>query len=262
MPHALLPLLALLLAAGGPAPATAPDAAQDAAPAPMTRSVAEFAGRADNDPIERYLLYLPAGYDTDEQKNWPVLLFLHGAGERGEGGDAIDRVVKWGPPRIIEQGTPFEAIVVAPQCLPRRNWDPAATARLLDEIEANHRVDTDRIYVTGLSMGGYGTWAIAAAEPERIAAIVPVCGGLSKDGGVKIGNAKLPVWAFHGDKDNAVPLERSREVMAGIESTGHANAKLTVYPGVGHNSWSKAYSDAEMWEWLFAQSLADRQADE
>src|ERR1700756_5414953 len=119
-----------------------------------------------------YLLYLPEGYDKEE-KAWPLLLFLHGAGESGHD---LNKVKIHGPPKLIEAGKSFPMIVVSPQA-PRMGWDVPTLNALLDDIVATHKVDRDRVYVTGLSMGGFGTWALAAAYPDKFAAIMPICGG-------------------------------------------------------------------------------------
>ena len=121
-----------------------------------------------------YLLYLPADYD--KQDAWPLLLFLHGAGERG---DDLELVKKHGPPKLIEQGKPFPFIVVSPQCPKDGSWStrPLELTALLDDIAAKYKVDRDRVYLSGLSMGGFGTWLLAGYAPERFAAILPICGG-------------------------------------------------------------------------------------
>ena len=198
-----------------------------------------------------YLLYLPKDYD--KSKEYPLVLFLHGAGERGE--NDMDLLKVHGPPKLIEAGKEFPFIIVSPQCKPNSWWEAAELSDLLDHVESKYSVDEDRIYVTGLSMGGYGTWALASYEPERFAAIAPVCGG---------GNAlaarfrtpiKCPIWAFHGDADTVVPLARSEEMIAALKDKNQ-NMKLTVYPGVGHNSWTATYDNEELYKWLLKHSLA------
>ena len=138
-----------------------------------------------------YLLYLPKEYSP--QESWPVLLFLHGAGERG---NDLDRVKVHGPPKLIAAGKDFPMIVVSPQCPSGQWWRPNELSTLLDEIVEKYSVDQDRIYVTGLSMGGYGTWALAAYSPERFAALVPICGGGEAFATRRF--AHVPVWVFHG----------------------------------------------------------------
>lgn len=196
-----------------------------------------------------YLIALPEGYDA-EGDPVPVILFLHGAGERG---DDVNRVKAWGPPKMVEDGHDFGAIVISPQC-PADSWwteELDVLIALLDRIEEQYNVDEDRIYVTGLSMGGYGTFALAARQPDRFAAAVPICGGGTYFDARRL--SKLPMWIFHGEADNVVPVDESRRMAALINARDGEHAKLTTYPGVGHNSWSAAYGDEAMWEWLFEQ---------
>ena len=200
-----------------------------------------------------YLLSLPEGYD-EQDRQWPVVVFLHGAGERG---DDVQRVATWGVPRLIGQGKKIPAIVVSPQCSARSWWTdqvPALSA-LLDEIEANYRVDKSRIYLTGMSMGGYGSFAWAAAEPERFAAVAPVCGGGSEDSAKAI--ADLPIWIFHGTEDPTVPVSQSTDMYRWIKAAGGEQTKMTLYEGVDHISWTHAYADENLWTWMFEQQRED-----
>jgi predicted peptidase len=194
-----------------------------------------------------YLLYLPEDYDA--QDAWPLVVFLHGAGERGSD---LERVKVHGPPKLIENGKPFPAIVVSPQCAAGRWWHAQLLelTTLIDEIEAKYKVDKDRIYLTGLSMGGFGTWALAAYTPDRFAALVPICGG----GEALAARAltKVPIWVFHGAKDPVVPLARSEAMVEGLKRA-KAEPKFTVYPDAGHDSWTATYDNPEVWEWIFAQ---------
>jgi len=193
-----------------------------------------------------YLLYLPENYDT--QESWPLLLFLHGGGERG---DDLELVKRHGPPKLIEEGKSFPFVVVSPQCPKDKWWQPLELTALLDEIVAGHKIDEDRIYVTGLSMGGFGSWSLAAHTPNRFAAIVPVCGG----GEVYWTRSfpQLPVWMFHGAKDVLVPLERSQEMNEAMKSEG-GDAQLTVYPETGHDAWKETYANPQLYEWLLQQN--------
>jgi predicted peptidase len=192
----------------------------------------------------KYLIYLPADYD--KQEKWPLILFLHGAGERG---DNLDAVKRHGPPKLIEHGKQFPFIVVSPQC-PNGHWwnnELVPLTALLDEIVAKYKVDPDRVYLTGLSMGGFGTWALAAYSPERFAAIIPICGG----GEPLLTRVlrKMPVWAFHGGKDPVVPVKRSQDLIDALKKTND-EAKLTIYPEALHDSWSATYDNPEIYEWL------------
>jgi predicted peptidase len=197
-------------------------------------------------PVEMgYLLYLPKDYD--EQDAWPLLLFLHGRGERG---DDLELVKRHGPPKQIAAGKGFPFIVVSPQCPGDQWWEPIELVALLDEIGKKYKVDPDRVSVTGLSMGGFGTWRLAAYAPERLAAIAPVCGGGETYWAEEF--AHLPVWAFHGAKDTTVPPERSQAMIDALKKKG-GEPKLTVYPEAGHDSWTETYNNPQLYEWLLAQ---------
>lgn len=193
----------------------------------------------------QYLLFLPESYGHKKQR-WPVILFLHGAGERG---DDLNLVKKHGPPKIVEERKDFPFIVVSPQC-PAGDWwteKNEVLIALLDDVIARCDVDKDRIYLTGLSMGGYGTWTLASAYPERFAAIVPICGG-----GKPFITDKLktvPVWAFHGAKDPLVPLKESEDMVNAIKKRG-GDAKLTIYPDAGHDSWTETYNNQQLYDWF------------
>ena len=196
-----------------------------------------------------YLLHVPEEYSADGPPT-PLILFLHGAGERG---DDLEVVKKHGPPKLVASGHNLPAIVVSPQC-PRDSWwndEVEALVALLDEIEEQYNVDEDRIYVTGLSMGGYGTWALLAEQPERFAAAMPICGGGMPLGARRL--AEVPIWIFHGDADVVVPVEESERMAAALKRFGNESTKLTLYPGVNHDSWTRTYDDAAVWEWLFSQ---------
>ena len=206
----------------------------------------EFSATVTKEVEMDYLLYLPPEYEKTD-KEMPLMLFLHGMGERG---DDLEKVKKHGPPKLIEQGRDFPFIVLSPQC-PRWSWWPVQVETLdalLDTICRTYRVDEDRIYVTGLSMGGYGTWALAEHRPHRFAAIAPICGGHQEPEDLqKI--AHLPVWAFHGAQDPVVPVESTKEIVRVLEDAG-ADPKLTIYPDTGHDAWKQAYADPELYDWL------------
>ena len=192
-----------------------------------------------------YLLALPKDYDKKD--TWPLVLFLHGAGERG---DNLELVKVHGPPKLIGEGKEFPFIVVSPQCPKDVWWEPIELTALLDQVIKTHNVDEDRIYVTGLSMGGFGTWRLAAFTPDRFAAIAPICGGGEAYWARRFPH--LPTWAFHGAKDQGVPLVRSEEMIDAIKEKG-GEPKLTVYPEAGHDSWTETYNNPEFYEWLLEQ---------
>jgi predicted peptidase len=202
-----------------------------------------------------YHLYLPADYGKAEakEKKWPVMLFLHGAGERGDGKGDLDNVKKHGPPMLVEKKPNSPAtqfIVISPQCPKGQRWDVEALKGLLDEVVENHRADRERIYLTGLSMGGFGSWSMAAQYPDDFAAVAPICGGGNTASADKIKH--LPIWVFHGDKDTAVPLQKSQEMVDALKQAGAKQVEFTIYPGVGHDSWVKAYDDSKLYEWLLS----------
>lgn len=203
-------------------------------------------------PVTRhYLLYLPKDYQQEQQNRWPLVLFLHGMGERG--GD-LRLVTRHGPPKLVEEGRDLPFLLVSPQC-PSYGWwgwdtNIHALAALLDELEHTYAVDPDRLYVTGISMGGYGTWALANAYPNRFAAIAPICGGGNPSTICDIRH--VPVWTFHGDLDQAVPLQQTMELVDALRACG-GNVRLTVYPGVGHDSWTQTYANLELYMWLLEQ---------
>ncbi|HAB18320.1 MAG TPA: prolyl oligopeptidase family serine peptidase [Verrucomicrobiota bacterium] len=198
-----------------------------------------------------YLLYLPQNYGTDSSQRWPLVLFLHGAGERGSD---LQKVAIHGPPKLINAGKQFPFILVSPQCPEGQVWDDGALIGLLDELQSQLSVDPKRIYVTGLSMGGYGTWALAQKYPQRFAAVAPVCGGGERIRALlptqKEALKTLGVWAFHGGKDNVVPPSESERMIEALQQAGVTDLQLTVYPEAGHDSWTEAYNNPKLYEWL------------
>ncbi len=212
-----------------------------------------------------YRLLKPDDYDP--KQSYPLVVFLHGAGERGTDNTAqlVHGVKEFAKAETRKQ---YPCFLIAPQCpngakwcevdwgadthvMPKEPSEPARlTLELIAALQKEYRIDPKRIYLTGLSMGGYGTWDLIARRPELFAAAVPVCGGADETTAATL--AKIPVWAFHGDQDGAVKVSRSRNMIAALKKAGGA-PKYTEYAGVGHNSWDKAYADAEMMKWLFDQ---------
>jgi len=196
-----------------------------------------------------YLLYLPQDYD--QQAKWPLLLFLHGGGERG---DDLELLKIHGPPKLIAAGKQFPMIVVSPQCLQDQRWQSVTLLALLDDLCEKYKVDQERIYVTGISMGGFGLWALAFDAPNRFAALAPICGGGETFWVESIKH--IPVWAFHGELDEGVPVRRSQEMIDALKQEG-ADPKLTIFPGIGHISWPAVYDDPAFYEWLLAQKRVE-----
>jgi predicted peptidase len=235
-------VLAILLLAAG---AGAAGAAEEKA-APGKQVAQRFEKEITVKVTLDYLLYLPRGYDKGE-KAWPLLLFLHGAGESG---NDLSKVKKHGPPKLVAAGKDLPFIVVSPQSR-RFGWQPQALNALLDDVSKKYRVDADRIYVTGLSMGGMGTWALATSRPERFAAIVPICGrGNPGDAGRL---KDLPIRIFQGGKDPVVRLETAQRMYKALKAAGAKDVELKVYPDAGHDSWTETYNNPKLYEWLLAQ---------
>lgn len=195
-----------------------------------------------------YLLYLPKDYAESENK-FPLVLFLHGAGERGTD---LEKVKTHGLPKLINEGKEFPFIVVSPQCSEDKVWSTDILSALLDEIETNYLVDKNRIYVTGLSMGGNGTWSLAIAQPKRFAAIAPVCGWNMPSDACRLKD--MAIWVFHGAKDNVIPIESSEFMVERLKSCG-SDVKFTIYPEANHNSWTETYNNEELYKWFLEQSL-------
>jgi predicted peptidase len=211
-------------------------------------------------PIEvtvSYQLYLPADYGKEQDKKFPLILFLHGAGERG---DDINLVKKHGPPKLLDSDTDLPVknfIVVSPQCPANKWWQPHEVIALLDDVSQKYAVDPDRVYLTGLSMGGFGTWETAARYPERFAAIAPICGGGDPR---RVRSLKdMPTWVFHGDKDPTVPVQRSIELVDALKQLGN-DVKFTRYREAGHDSWTATYNKTELYEWFLQHKRGDKTA--
>jgi predicted peptidase len=224
------------------------------------------AEKPGSDVTIRYMLFVPKNYKSDGPKV-PVMLFLHGLGECSS--DDLNRVIIHGPAKIVESHPDFPFVLISPQCPPpaseetakqlspselkmliQHAWKPDQLIQLIDHVASQLNVDKDRIYVTGLSMGGYGTWRLAATYPERFAAAVPICGGGEPEKMAKP-LSKLPVWAFHGGKDTVVPPSESQSMVDAIRRE-HGNILFTVYPNADHNSWAPTYDDPKIYDWLLS----------
>lgn len=196
-----------------------------------------------------YVQYLPKDYD--ENKKYPLVFFLHGAGERGED---LDRAGIHGYMRYVkEEGAEYPFIYIGPQCPYDKFWGCYTESLLafLDYICETLPIDRDRIYLTGLSMGGTGTWMLAMAAPERFAAIAPICGSGIYWNGCTLSN--IPIMVYHGDCDLAVPIENSIEMVRSVNMNG-GNAQIKVLYGVKHNAWDYAYKGDELYTWLLSHT--------
>ncbi len=214
-----------------------------------------------------YRLLFPKNYDST--KKYPLILFLHGAGERGDSSLTVKHIGAWALQEKNRKN--YNCFVLVPQCEKNNKWvevDWAAdahtqpkkmskymnlTVQLMEKLEQKLPIDATKIYLTGLSMGGYGTWDLAARFPKKFAAIVPICGGADEKTAFSLKN--MPIWAFHGALDQTVKPQRSRKMIEKIKKTGNKDVHYTEYKKVRHGSWKPAYQDKNMWKWLFEKSL-------
>jgi predicted peptidase len=194
----------------------------------------------------RYYLYYPEEYESEKDKDFGLLLFLHGGGESG---DSLATLKSNGPPKLIAEGKQFPFLILAPQNPYKKKWwNTRAVMQLLDTVIENNRVDRKRIYLTGLSRGGAAAWELAVQYPEKFAAMAVVCGMTPIPYASWI-NRSMPIWVFHGTEDKSVPYSESEEMVKKLKAMGY-NVKFTSYEGVGHNSWVKAYTTEGLYEWF------------
>ena len=200
-----------------------------------------------------YLIFLPNNYEQREEP-WPLMIFLHGAGQRGNGGNDLQALLRHGPPKLVLDRRDFPFIVVSPQSPPppKSNLFPQAIMAMVDHVSENYRVDRRRIVATGLSLGGNMTFNLAAAFPDRIAAAIPISGPGNPDQAPQL--AKMPLWVFFGEQDGP---DRVQKTVAAIKAAGNENVRLVIYPGVGHNAWTQTYRNEEIYTWLLEQKLSD-----
>ena len=181
------------------------------------------------------------------------MLFLHG---RGESNGPLSLVAKWGPPKMAAAGDELPFIVVSPQCPQEDYWNSEVQlnrlTELLDHVNSTYSVNEKKTYLTGLSMGGYGSWALAAKHPTKFAAVMPICGGGKTEFAEKIKD--IPIWVWHGDQDRAVPFKQSVEMVDAIKEAGGTSIKFTSLEGIGHNCWSAAYGTPQLHQWMLQQS--------
>lgn len=235
-----LPLLALLLSACTVTP-------MPPKPVPVVSGPDSLTFRVES--TWHYLVQLPKDYGRDDRE-WPLVVFLHGSGERGTD---LQKVAVHGPPKLAAQGREFPFILVSPQCPEGGWWQALQVDAFVEQLSRRYRVDPKRVYLTGLSMGGFGTWDAATLNPGRYAAIAPVCGGGEYPPLIVAQRLKqMPVWAFHGAKDPVVPPQNSQERVDAINAAG-GHAKLTLYPEAGHDSWTETYANPAFYDWLLSQ---------
>ncbi|MEV8456183.1 PHB depolymerase family esterase [Streptomyces sp. NPDC052095] len=196
-----------------------------------------------------YLLHLPEGHRDGGDERWPLVLFLHGASERGDDPAVL---ATQGLPKRVADGIPVPFVLLAPQCPAYSTWtlELSGVYALLEEVSARYGIDRDRTCVTGLSMGGTGSWAMATRYPDRFAAVAPICGSWLPEAAPRIDH--LPVWTFHGADDLNIPVGHTDKVVDALKERG-SPVRFTRYENVGHDSWTRTYADPELYTWLLAQ---------
>jgi predicted peptidase len=195
----------------------------------------------------QFVANLPKDYDQQPDKTWPLILFLHGSGERTV---ELAHVPNNGPWRFYRDQSEQPFVIISPQCPPGEWWNPLQLRDLLDEVAAKYRIDPDRVYLTGLSMGGFGSWNLAMRFPERFAAVTPICGGGDPADVIRIKD--LPTWVFHGGRDDVVVPEESYRMVKALRDI-HGRVRFTLYPEADHNSWTVTYNNPALYDWLLKQ---------
>lgn len=243
-----------------------PSANQTVSPAPRSeRRFVEKSHTGARGTTMPYLLFVPEGYD--KTKSYPLVLWLHGGGTRG---NDLKLLLAHGNEHGIgflaraDNQARYPSFILAPQCPPNRFWgdsesaQPSAELRMvleiLDKVGQDYSVDSRRLYVMGMSLGGYGTWDIITRRPTTFAAAVPICGGGNPSKASLI--AKTPIWAFHGDEDEMVNVSESQRMIAALKKAG-GQPRYSEYKGVGHNSWVRAFQEHDFLSWIFAQTRSD-----
>ncbi|MBW6458591.1 MAG: prolyl oligopeptidase family serine peptidase [FCB group bacterium] len=221
-----------------------------------------------NDRGETLLYRMLTPQDIKANRKYPLVLFLHGAGERGNDNE---RQLIWGADMFLsgKNRSKYPCFVIMPQCPEEKRWvevswgqgghampeHPSETMALvialMEKIITEYPVDPRRIYVTGLSMGGYGTWDLISRMPDYFAAAVPICGGGDEAQANKL--VDIPLWAFHSADDRTVPVERSRNMVNAVREAGGKKIRYTEYEDAGHGSWKPAYADPKLMRWMFRQ---------
>jgi predicted peptidase len=212
-------------------------------------------GRAVSAARYAYLVITPANF-KGRTVRWPLIVFLHGGDQSGSD---LNQVKLNGPPKYALAHPDFPFVVAAPLLPLGKLWEPAGVIAVVKQVTARFRVDATRVYLTGLSTGGYGTWKTALAYPERFAAVAPVSGGGSTeilkhaDGPLLQALRALPIWAFHGGSDGLISPDESQRMVAAFQSIGNPGARVTIFPGASHDIWSRVYDDPAFYDWLLQQ---------
>jgi predicted peptidase len=195
----------------------------------------------------RYRFYEPAELTLADAPDRPIVIFLHGIGERG---DDLQRLERHGLPKLVAAGQNFPFLIVSPQCPGTDYWSEApGLPEFVAAAVERHRADPARVYLTGMSMGGFGVWSLAQRHPDRYAAILPICGGGEVRWAPRLRD--VAAWVFHGAKDEIVPATRSVQMVEAIRTAG-GRPRFTLYPEAGHDSWTETYANSEICPWLLS----------
>ena len=209
-----------------------------------------FQGTVIRNVTMDYLLYLPDDFESSPDSNWPMLVFLHGSGERG---NDLEKVKMHGPPKLISEGKAMPFVVLSPQCPSDSDWDTETLYALIKQVASRYRVDEKRVYLTGLSMGGGAIWNLAMAYPDYFAAIAPVCGPVNRNYPARASELKdLPIMAFHGAMDDVVPVAGAAAMIKRLQDLGNP-ARIVIYPDANHDSWTVTYENPELYKWFIKQ---------
>ena len=221
----------------------APLCAETATPGAMAKGSATVKSDSGTSTTMGYWTYLPKA--AKPAAGWPLLVFLHGSGERGTD---LELLKKHGPPKLVGQKPELESFfMLAPQCPKTRWWDTVAVKDLIDQTLASQPIDRSRIYITGISMGGFATWTLLKEHPDFMAAAVPICGAGDPAAAAQFKN--VPIWAFHGDKDTSVPVQGSILMVDALKKE-KGNIKFTLYEGVTHDCWTRTFDNPDLYSWL------------
>jgi predicted peptidase len=250
-------MLAAMIAGAQPATAQVdlPPAQENIAGVKPAQEARTFKGKLANGRTAQlnYLLHVPASYGQEPDKQWPLLIFLHGSREVGRDINRVRRAIL---PQMVEENPEFPFIVMSPQASSQQyGWYPSLKPieAAVDELMQEYNIDSERIYVTGLSMGGYGAWALMMDAPERFAAVAPVVGGYFYNPSQLCALKDKPIWIFGAKRDRNVPLKESERVVRALQACG-AEPKFTVFENADHDQgWELAYTTTEIFEWLLAQ---------
>ncbi|KRF03693.1 hypothetical protein ASG89_02735 [Paenibacillus sp. Soil766] len=217
----------------------------------MRRVIAKRRFALNREIEANYRVYLPHDYEEEGTQEWPLVVFLHGAGERG---DDSARLEMHGPPKEVAAGRSFPFLLVAPQCPEGSVWimQKDRVLEILHAVQRQYRVDPRRVYLTGISMGGFGTWEIAMEHQQLFAAIMPICGGGMSWRASQL--TQMPIWTFHGSRDDVVPIMYTEEMVRAVKAIGNP-IRYTVITDAGHDCWTEVYQRKDVYEWLLAQRL-------